>query len=142
MKKLKRLWKTIIIRKQTAIWTTREGIKIRLCDMKDSHLLYALRQVERRLEKGFYHAKNQMWQAFGMLQGEIAMLSAEQAIEEMEELEPLQWAEENHPFYEKMLKEVERRGLTKLDIQYDNQPEKTKKGVQQSSERWSGKLHI
>lgn len=37
-----------MIRKQTKLWTTKEGDRIRLCDLEDSHLLNILNMLRRR----------------------------------------------------------------------------------------------
>ena len=37
-----------MIKKQTKIWTTKAGIKIRICDMEDSHLINAIKLITRR----------------------------------------------------------------------------------------------
>ena len=47
------------LHKQTRLWQTREGTKVRVCDMGDRHLLNAIRMLERgaeaRWQDGFAH---------------------------------------------------------------------------------------
>ena len=62
------------MKKQNAVWTTKEGKKIRVCDMSDSHLNNTIAFLERTV-----HAQ-EVQIAFHMLEvlhGEMALMSAE-----------------------------------------------------------------
>lgn len=36
----------IILRKQTKLWPTKSGIKLRICDMSNSHLIHSIKMME------------------------------------------------------------------------------------------------
>lgn len=38
------------MKKQTKIWKTRDGNKIRICGMEDSHLINTIKMLQRRAE--------------------------------------------------------------------------------------------
>lgn len=38
------------MRKQTKLWTTKDGRRIRICDMEDDHLLHTIRLLQRVAE--------------------------------------------------------------------------------------------
>lgn len=73
------------IRKQTKLWTMRDGRKIRICDMGDEHLVNAIRMVERNSESRRQHALSAGYQMECMLQGEMALMCIEREICAMEE---------------------------------------------------------
>ena len=92
--------------KQTRLWTMRNGSKIRICDMADSHLLNSIALLERHAN----HTHN-INTSFGYMA--LCGLRGEQAIEAMEQqLEDLENNGPSHPdIYENLLADAQRRGL-------------------------------
>lgn len=93
------------MRKQRSFWTTRDGSRIRICDMTDAHLANTIAMLERATERQDH--------AFAMapnpFHGDIAfdmMESAQDAILEGEaETDP----SELYPIYENLCAERDRR---------------------------------
>jgi len=81
------------IRKVTTIWKTREGKKIRICDMTDEHLLNAIKFCELRAKQ----IKNTV--PYPNFNGEMAQMCAE-----------------DEPALMDLYLELERRGLEKLPL--------------------------
>lgn len=95
------------IRKQTAVWTTREGQRLRLCDMADSHLLNTLRFLKRAV-----HAQEvALVLSAPAMNGEQAQYAQDQAFDEVM-CEPEEHECAMPPIYDKMLVEAKRSGLT------------------------------
>lgn len=97
------------MRKITAIWKTRHGGSIRVCDMTDSHLLNTMRMLEKRSEVLSQEAVDSGYAVLSSMNGEMAQYSIESDLREMEEngVE----VEEFFPVYAQMRKEAWRRGL-------------------------------
>lgn len=110
------------MKKQTGIWKTKEGKEIRVCDMTDSHLLFACRLMERGIKQSYEFQMSNAYATSGMLTGEMAMECAEMAIREMEETDPLEWGEENFKAYKWLLNEIERRNLERLPLEQRETP--------------------
>lgn len=89
------------VRKVTKIWTTREGEKIRICDMTDDHLRNAIRLCER------LHEKAKALIPFPDFNGEMAQYYAEQDYDRFLSSTP----EESFPLYPDLCEEAYRRGL-------------------------------
>jgi len=63
------------MRKQTKLWTTKSGEKIRLCDMTDTHLVNAFNMMTR---KYYQHRVQGAFVMADFMSGEIASDSIEQ----------------------------------------------------------------
>lgn len=89
------------MKKQTAMWTTRNGARLRICDMEDRHLVNTLRMLRRA------HGElvSSAWAAACSLQGEMASYYAEQDIDRLEQVES------THPLFGRLEMEALRRGL-------------------------------
>lgn len=96
------------IRKQTALWTTKDGIRLRICDMTDTHLLNAARMMRRQAGLIKAEALNMAGDALSMFQGEMAQLHVEQEFNRLLDADPEDVLPE---IYQKLLWEIERRGL-------------------------------
>jgi len=97
------------IRKQTKLWTTKTGRKIRICDMSDSHLLNAVKMLRRYAKSAYENAITNGYYLLGSLQGEAAIDHLEDQLMSLEEESPDEFLPD---IYWNMLDECERRGLT------------------------------
>lgn len=89
----------------TKKWTTKDGQRIRIKDMEDSHLLNTIRFLERTWEK----RKASMLSDFPCFNGEMAQYYAEQEWDRLADTD----IEEACPIYNDMVDEAERRNLLK-----------------------------
>lgn len=91
------------MRKQTAKWTTRDGRRIRICDLEDQHLLNIIGMLEDRhrelVRQGVFTAS--------LLRGEMALDTVENATEQAEEEGPSYF----FPLYDALVEEASCRGL-------------------------------
>ncbi len=92
------------LRKQTKIWVTKSGQRIRVCDMSDAHLLNVIRFLRRRKDRIIAEG----WTALGMMAGEYAQMALEGELEWLEECTDIN---DIHPCGEALLLEAARRGL-------------------------------
>ena len=72
------------MKKQTALWTTKEGHKIRICDMSDTHLLNTIAFLENKAKEFFTGELSAAYLCLGFLQGEMARDACERDIQFME----------------------------------------------------------
>jgi len=91
------------------VWVTRDGAKMRIRDMTNSHLLNSIRMLERNKERAQEQAIELMYRSLGGLHGEHAIDAGEQALDFLENGEV-----DTHdifPVYVELTDEAERRGL-------------------------------
>lgn len=100
-----------LIKPQKVIWKTKEGVKIRVCDMTDRHLLNAIAMLERWAPKALASTQSAAWSFLGTLQGDVAQYTMEQEISRLEEMTSDEFLEESLPMYEKLCLERQRRKL-------------------------------
>jgi hypothetical protein len=93
------------MRKVTRKWTQRDGTKIRICDMSDTHLLNTIAMLERAHQ----HTICQAYSFATTLSGEQAGYEIDREIDRMESVPS------DHPLYESLADEVARRGLTRSE---------------------------
>lgn len=98
------------IRKQTALWTTKNGTKLRICDMGDSHLVNAIKLCQRKAASELTEEIGAAYGVLAGLNGEMAQFYCEQDIARMEESHPDDFLE-SFPLFEKLCLEAERRGI-------------------------------
>jgi hypothetical protein len=98
----------ISIKKQTAIWRTKDGKKSRICDIEDSHLLNIIKYLERRAELIYSYRLHELIRADSIISGEMATMAIENELLQLEEkgADPFEF-----PIYNKMLHERDRRKL-------------------------------
>lgn len=95
------------MRKQTKLWTTGDGTKIRICDMSDSHLINTLKMLERKGEKAFQEELRAAY-SVSFSSDTMADYHHEQAIRNMKEggFDPFKI-----PLYKELYSEAYRRNL-------------------------------
>ena len=95
------------MRKQTKRWTCKDGSKVRICDMSDSHLANAIAMLEKIAEIATPEYEAAAWSFLCSLRGEYAIMAAEQEIDNLMEngLDPC----EINPLYENLIEEQTRR---------------------------------
>ena len=93
------------MKKVTHLWKQRDGTKIRICDMSDSHLLNSIKMIERICQK--VHNSEMMACASIVFNGEMAQ-------EEQDKfLTNSTWEDYAPDSYEYLITEAARRGLLK-----------------------------
>lgn len=80
-------------------WTCKDGRKIKIKDMSDSHLKNTIAMLERAHSSLIENA----WAACSILQGEMASYYAEQEIDGLEEVNS------THPLYDDLVEEQNKR---------------------------------
>jgi hypothetical protein len=101
------------MRKQTKIWTTKDGTRIRICDMTDSHLLNTIALLKRIAKQG----RREILFHYPDFQGEMAQFYAEQSWEGVASTHPDDFAYEEYPILEPLEMDAERRGLEQPSCQ-------------------------
>lgn len=96
-------------RKQTKLWTARDGYRLRICDMSDSHLLNAIRLLERATAVARNQLIAEAESALDFLQGEMAIYAVEADLQRLvtKGLEP----SEIYPIYDNLVEDALRRDL-------------------------------
>lgn len=88
------------------IWVTREGIRIRVRDMSDTHLVNTARMLLRAAR----HEQRTM--PYPNLNGEMAQFCAEQDYDNFQAMTEEEIASENCPTFDRIMLEIEKRHLT------------------------------
>jgi len=94
------------MRKQTKRWKTREGSKIRICDMEDSHLINSINMLKRKAERYKYTVP------YPMFNGEMAQMMAEREYDVMMDMTDEELAEDLWPIFEQLMLDACRRQLS------------------------------
>ena len=97
------------MRKQTKLWKTKDGHKIRICDMSDSHLLNAIRMLEKMTDTKESQLISDGYNALCCVSGEMAIMHIESDLDDLERngLDVV----ECFPIYENLVEDAIRRGL-------------------------------
>ena len=94
--------------KQTKLWTTKDGRKLRICDMEDSHLVNTIQLLQRTAEAE--RIRNSVFYATCIgPTGDMAQVLFDQ---ECDQVWQADWDDYVHPIYPNMVKEAKSRGLT------------------------------
>jgi len=102
------------MRKVTKKWTCKDGRKIRICDMTDSHLANTIAMLERAAPAARQQALNVMYFASSCLQGEMASYYAEQDIDRLEQSTVEEFLSGLFPVYADLVIERDRREIISL----------------------------
>lgn len=102
-----------VIRKQTKIWKTSAGEKIRVCDMDDLHLENSIKLLQKIAMQKRESALLSAYMVESILQGEMALASIEVEIRRLEESVPEDFLPD---IYLALLLERRRRMLIKESV--------------------------
>jgi hypothetical protein len=106
----------------TKFWKTRDGRKIRVCHMPDTHLLNTIRFMERQAAAHERDAVRAGLHVLTVLRGEMALLSVEQ------ELDCLMEQGVRMPdIYHDMVEEATQRGLEELMVEEEHEKSPNRK---------------
>lgn len=72
-------------KKSEPIWTTRDGQKIPISQMTDTHLVNSIKLLERTAEAKWYEDVNAGYSALALIQGEMAEMEIESCLRHAEE---------------------------------------------------------
>lgn len=103
----------LFIRKQTSLWRTEGGEKIRICDMSDNHLNNTIAMVDRYKIVKEAALIRLGYETLMTMRGEMTVDSIERGLDALEQCELRH--EEVHPLYQNLLMEQERRKLMEKD---------------------------
>lgn len=112
------------MRKQTSLWTMKNGTKIRVCDMADSHLKNAEAMVARNYRaKCSVEASQALAYAFAPMTPDGASMAAEREGDLLlEEAEVQEYIADWCAAYPALVEELHRRGLkTKAEEEVANE---------------------
>jgi hypothetical protein len=99
-------------RKQTKLWKTKEGHRLRICDMTDQHIKNAMRYLRRAAEESLSNEISAAYSVSSSFNPDgMAAYYADQDIERMEGMCVDEWIELHYPIYELLEKDAIRRGL-------------------------------
>lgn len=93
------------------IWVTKDGKRVKVRDMTDSHLVNTIRYLRRTTSEWKQEYELALYGGLAMLSGEMATYCATQSIEQFEAMSVDEYLEESCPTYPAMLREAEKRGL-------------------------------
>ena len=94
------------MRKQTTKWTMRDGAKIRICDMSDSHIYNTMNMLERVAKKEYNHYEMLALDMEATTEGDMCQMIARNALHELAEKS---WESFLPDIYWKMRDDLERR---------------------------------
>jgi|TARA_Y100000034_G_scaffold26755_1_gene31845 hypothetical protein len=94
-----------MIRKQTKLWTTKEGRKIRICDMSDTHLINTIKMFIRKANQ----IKREL--PYPSFYGDMAQYYAEQEWDALMDQHPIDIAREEFPIFDSLEDDFYRREL-------------------------------
>ncbi len=92
-------------RKITRFWTQKNGSKVRICDMTDSHLTNTINLIERNADRQRYDLP------YPSFQGEMAQYFAESQFDYLMNANVEDLADDLCPEYKYLVKEFDRRKL-------------------------------
>lgn len=96
-------------RKRNDFWVTKGGIKIKICDMNNQHLINTINMLERVVDCRCDSMISSAYKTLSILNGEMAQDCIENEIRVLEE-EGLD-VEKEFPIYKNLVAEAKRRGI-------------------------------
>ena len=93
------------------VWTTKDGKKIKIKDLTDSHLVNIVNLLHRTAEKHLLQEITAAYSISATLNGEMAQLCCDNDIVNMENMDLSEWLSYNVACYDNLIKEVEKRKL-------------------------------
>ena len=116
-------------RKQTKLWKTREGLRLRICDMTDKHLDSVIAFLVRRAEAYRFRFLIKAGRAMNMMSGEMAIMAVEYDIDRMTDATVDEILDEICPgFYGALILDKDRRDAIKLEEEANNKIRKEDRG--------------
>lgn len=91
------------IRKVTKVWTCKDGTRLRICDMTDSHLNNAIKFLERKA------SELRIEMPYPSFQGEMAQFYAEREYDAFQESSNDEIAQQICPLYDSLVEAQYRR---------------------------------
>ena len=98
------------MRKETKLWTMRDGTKIRICDMSDDHLKNTMKMLERVAERAYQDELANAYSFSGEMMGDMASYAAEQ---DADRISHEDWGNYIKDIYWNMAEETKRREMIK-----------------------------
>ena len=100
------------MRKQVNLWTQKDGVRIRICDMSDSHLVNTIRMLKRKGEMKKFQVDME-YLSFGRPNGEMAQDAFD---EECSHAWSCSWEDYMPKIFPNMLKDIVRRAVLRPGI--------------------------
>lgn len=97
-------------RKQTRVWTSKDGKRIRICDMDDRHLINTIKMLRRKAGEVRLNIQ------YPNFIGEMAQYEAERWVNNILEMSEDEWTITMYPIYEIFMFEYLRRQLKEKDL--------------------------
>lgn len=93
------------------VWTTRDGQRMKISDMADSHLTNTINLIRRATTQWRDTTLKEMYRTLGLVRGEQAIWDIEHDIDRLEESTIDEIAEEQVPHFENLMAEATKRKL-------------------------------
>lgn len=95
------------MKKITKFWTKKDGSKIRICDMEDSHIINTIKLLVKKSSQ----IQNEALMYYPCFQGDMAQMCAEQEWDNLNEMHPEDFALQEFPILEYLWEEADKRKL-------------------------------
>lgn len=93
------------------IWVTREGERVKVKDMEDSHLISTIRCLRRHAPRMMAAVKMSLYSYLGSEPPDGAYDCADSAVSELAEMDADEYLEGTVPTFSALMAEAEKRGL-------------------------------
>lgn len=92
-------------------WKQKDKTIIKIKDMDDNHLKNTIKMLQRKGQKMLDEEISAAYSCLSTFNGEMAIMTCEQDITKMEGMDGSDIMRYEHPQYNNMIKELEKRGL-------------------------------